>query len=73
MENVETAKQEVNTDTDYIQKIQSWRESHHHQSPSGAQPEIFQGRGSFMKLGHSDKHFVSKIPEKRARRENFFS
>ena len=25
---------------------------------SGAQPEIFQGRGSFAKLGHFDKHFV---------------
>ena len=25
---------------------------------SGAQPEIFQGRGGFVKLGHFDKHFV---------------
>ena len=32
----------------------------------GAQPEIFQGRGDFGKLGHLDKHFVKnsikKIP-----------
>ena len=25
---------------------------------SGAQPEIFQGRGGFVKLRHFDKHFV---------------
>ena len=25
---------------------------------SGAQPEIFQGRWGFVKLGHSDKHFI---------------
>ena len=26
-----------------------------------AQPEIFQGRGGFMKLGHFDKHFLKKL------------
>ena len=25
---------------------------------SGAQPEIFQGKRSFVELGHFDKHFV---------------
>ena len=25
---------------------------------AGAQPEIFQGRGGFVKLGHFDKHFI---------------
>ena len=27
---------------------------------TGAQPEIFQGRGGFVKLGHFDKHFIKK-------------
>ena len=31
---------------------------------SGAQPEIFQGRGGFMKLGHFDKHFIKKSRKK---------
>ena len=30
----------------------------------GVQPEIFQSRGGFMKLGHFDKHFV-KNPRKK--------
>ena len=43
-------------------------------SYSGAQPEIFQGRGSLMGLGHFHKHFVIKTPaEKRLRREKFRS
>ena len=25
---------------------------------AGVQPEIFQGSGGFVKLGHFDKHFV---------------
>ena len=25
---------------------------------TGAQPEIFQGRGGFVELGHFNKHFV---------------
>ena len=25
---------------------------------AGAQQEIFQGRGGFVKLGHFDKHFI---------------
>ena len=30
----------------------------------GAQPEIFQGRGGFMELGNSDKHFVKNTRKK---------
>ena len=29
-------------------------------SISGAQPEIFQGRGGIVKLGHFNKHFIKK-------------
>ena len=31
---------------------------------TGGQPEIFQGRGGFVKLGHSDKHFIRKSRKK---------
>ena len=31
---------------------------------SGAQPELFQGRGGFVKLGHFDKHFIKKSRKK---------
>ena len=31
---------------------------------AGAQPEIFQGRGGFVKLGHLDKHFTKKSRKK---------
>ena len=31
---------------------------------TGAQPEIFQGRGGFVKLGHFDKHFVKNSRKK---------
>ena len=31
---------------------------------SGEQPEIFQGRGGFVKLGHFDKHFIKKSGKK---------
>ena len=31
---------------------------------SDAQPEIFQGRGGFVKLGHFDKHFIKKLRKK---------
>ena len=31
---------------------------------SGAQPEIFQGRGGFVKLGHFNKHFIKKSRKK---------
>ena len=27
---------------------------------AGMQPEIFQGRGGFVKLGHVDKYFIKK-------------
>ena len=30
----------------------------------GEQPEIFQGRESFVKLGHFDKHFIKKLRKK---------
>ena len=39
---------------------------------AGAQPEIFQGRGGFVKLGHFDKHFV-KNSRKRAAQGKFLS
>ena len=31
---------------------------------AGAEPEIFQGRGDFVDLGHFDKHKVKKKREK---------
>ena len=31
---------------------------------TGVQPEIFQGRGGFMKLGHFDKNFIKKSRKK---------
>ena len=40
---------------------------------TGAQPEIFQGRGDFVKLGHSDKHFVKNSRKKRSCGEKFWS
>ena len=33
---------------------------------AGAQPEIFQGRGVFVKLGHLHKHFVKNIRKKKS-------
>ena len=36
---------------------------------AGAQPEIFQGKGGFVKLGHYD--FVKNSRKKRSRREKF--
>ena len=30
----------------------------------GTQPDIFQGRGGFMKLGHFDKYFMKKSRKK---------
>ena len=33
-------------------------------SISGAQPEIFQGTGGFVKLRHFDKHFIKKSRKK---------
>ena len=38
----------------------------------GAQPEIFQGRGGFVKLEHFDKHFIKKS-RKKPRREKVWS
>ena len=37
---------------------------------TGVQPEHFQVRGGFVKLGHSNKHFVKKNPEKKVPQEN---
>ena len=31
---------------------------------SGAQPEIFQGRGGFVETGHFNKHFVENTGKK---------
>ena len=36
-----------------------------HHIYAGAQPEIFQGRGGFLKLGHFDITFPQKIKEKK--------
>ena len=36
-----------------------------------AQPEIFQGRGGFLTLGHFDKHFLEKSGKKSPAAENF--
>ena len=33
-------------------------------SNTGAQPEIFQGRGGFVNLGHFDKYFIKKSRKK---------
>ena len=38
---------------------------------AGVQPEIFQGRGGFVELGHFDKHFV-KNTRKKAPQGKFF-
>ena len=36
---------------------------------SGAQPEIVQGKGVFVELGHFDKHFVKNTRKKKHHRE----
>ena len=36
-----------------------------------AQPEVFQGREGFMKLGHFDKHFLKNSRKKSRAGENF--
>ena len=38
---------------------------------TGAQQEIFQGRGGFVELGHLDKHFVKNTRKKGAAGKNF--
>ena len=38
---------------------------------AGAQPEIFQGRGGFVELGHFDKHFVKNTRKKDPAGKNF--
>ena len=38
---------------------------------TGAQSEIFQGRGGFVKLGHFDKHFMKKSKKKGPAGKNF--
>ena len=38
---------------------------------TGAQPEMFQGRGSFVKFGHFDKPFVKNLTKKGPAGENF--
>ena len=38
---------------------------------AGAQPEIVQGRGGFLKLGHFNKHFLKKPKIKSPAAENF--
>ena len=38
---------------------------------TGAQPEMFQGRGGFVKLGHFDKYFIKKSRKKGSAGKNF--
>ena len=38
---------------------------------AGAQPEIFQGKGGFVELGHCDKHFVKNTQKKGPAGKNF--
>ena len=38
---------------------------------SGAQPEIFQGRGGFVKLGHFNKYFINNSRKKGPTGKNF--
>ena len=38
---------------------------------TGAQSEIFQGRGSFRELGHFAKHFVKNLRKKSPTGKNF--
>ena len=40
---------------------------------AGAQPEIFQGRGGFVELGHLDKYFVKNTGKKDPPREIFWN
>ena len=40
---------------------------------AGARPEIFQGRGGFVELGHLDKHFVRNTRKKGPARENLWN
>ena len=40
-----------------------------HNKVLGAQPEIFQGRGDFLKLGHFDKHFIKNTRKKAPQRK----
>ena len=35
-----------------------------HRISTGTQPEIFQDRGGFVKLGHFDKHFIKQTRKK---------
>ena len=39
---------------------------------AGAQLEVFQGRGGFLKLGHFDKHFVKNSRKKAGKVWEFF-
>ena len=39
------------------------------QGEAGSQPEIFQGRGGFVELGHFDKFFVKNTREKSPQRK----
>ena len=44
-----------------------WVEVHR----AGAQPEIFQGRGGFVKLGHSDNRVVKNYRKNGPARKSF--
>ena len=38
---------------------------------TGAQPEIFQGRGGLVEFGHFNKYFVKNARKKKSRKERF--
>ena len=46
---------------------------HYVNNQPGAQPEIFQVRGCFVKLGHFGKHFLKKFKKKKPHRRKFRS
>ena len=47
-------------------QLNQWAMKRHR---AGTQPEIFQGKLVFMKLGHFDKHFVKKSRKKTRQRK----
>ena len=51
-------------------KYKKVKECHDIIKNPGVQPEIFEGRGGFVKLGHFDKHFIKKS-RKKATQEKF--
>ena len=53
----------------YAENLQENTQGEAGSQPAGSQPEIFQGRGSFVELGHFDKFFVKNTREKSPQRK----